>query len=82
MNFIPPSQFDANLFLLANKMQLEVTCVFTLFLDHLHSFDPKKVHMMLALVLDPRFKDLSILSNYVGIEKVTIATIQDMILKL
>jgi hypothetical protein len=29
--------------------------------------------MMLALMLHPRFKDLSILSNYVGIKKMIIA---------
>jgi hypothetical protein len=81
MNFIPPSQFDAKLFLLASKLELEVIHVVTLFLDCLHSFDPKKVHMMLALMLDPRFKDLSILSNYARIENIIIATIQDMILK-
>ncbi len=34
-----------------------------LFLDYLHPFDPKKIHMMLALMLDHRFKDLSILNN-------------------
>jgi hypothetical protein len=36
---------------------------------------PKKIHMMLALMLDPRFKDLSILNSYMGIEKSTIITI-------
>jgi hypothetical protein len=30
--------------------------------------------MMLALLFDPRFKDIFILNNYVGIEKGTIAT--------
>jgi hypothetical protein len=33
--------------------------------------------MMLALMFDPRFKDLLILSNCVGIEKPTIATRYD-----
>jgi len=27
------------------------------FLDCLHQFDPKQVHMMLALMFDPKFKD-------------------------
>jgi hypothetical protein len=67
MNFIPPSQFDAKLFLLASKMQFEITHVLTLFLDCLNPFDPKKIHMMLVLMLDPRFKDISILSNFVEI---------------
>lgn len=42
MNFIPISQFDANLFLLAHMMQLEVICVLAPFLDYLHQFDPQK----------------------------------------
>ncbi len=42
MSFIPTSQFDAKLFLLAHRMQLEIICVLTPFLDYLHQFDPKK----------------------------------------
>jgi hypothetical protein len=44
------------------------------FLDYLQKFDLKKIHMLLTLMLDPRFNDLSILSSYVGIEKATIVT--------
>jgi hypothetical protein len=33
---------------------------------------PKKIHMMLALMFDPKIKDLFILNNYVRIEKATI----------
>jgi hypothetical protein len=40
--FHPTFQFDAKLFLLTHRMQLEVICVFTPFLDYLHQFDPKK----------------------------------------
>jgi hypothetical protein len=40
----------------------------------MHQFDPKKGHMMLALLFDLKFKDVFILNNYVGIEKGTIAT--------
>jgi hypothetical protein len=64
MNSIPPSQFDAKLLLLTSRMQLEVTCVLVPFLDYLHQFDIKKVHMALAIMFDPRFKDLSIMNNY------------------
>ncbi len=70
MNSIFPFQFDAKLFLLASRMQLEVTHVLSSFLDCFHQFDPKT--MMLALMFNPIFKDLSILNNYVGIEKTTI----------
>jgi hypothetical protein len=55
-------------------MQLEVSCALTPFLDYMHQFDPKKAHMMLVLLFDPRFKDIFILNNYVGIEKGTLAT--------
>jgi hypothetical protein len=71
MNFIPPFQFDAELLLLTSKMQLEVTHVLVPFLNCLYQFYPKKVHMMLALMFDLRFKDLFILSSYVRIEKIT-----------
>ncbi len=48
------------------------------FLDFLHKFDPKKTHMMLALMFDPKFKDLFILNNnYMGIKNGTIATRYD-----
>ncbi len=40
------------------------------FLDCLHEFDPKKTHIMLALMIEPRFKD--IVSNYVGRDMATI----------
>jgi hypothetical protein len=69
MSFILASQFDAKLFLLTRKMQLEVTCVFVSFMDCLRQFDPKNSHMMLVLMLDPKFKDIFILSNYVKIKK-------------
>ncbi len=36
----------------------------------------KNSNDILALMLDPKFKDLFILSNYVGIEKITIVTIR------
>jgi hypothetical protein len=55
-------------------MQLEVTHVLVPFLNCLYQFYPKKSHMMLVLMFDPRFKDLFILSNYVKIKKITTAT--------
>ncbi len=62
MSFIPTFKFDAKLFILACRMQLEIICVLIPFFNYLHQFDPKKTHMMLALMFDPRFKDLFILS--------------------
>jgi len=72
MNYIPTSQFDTKLLLLTNRMWLEVNHVLAPFLDCLHEFDPKKAHMMLTLMLDPWFKDLSIINNYVGRDMATI----------
>jgi len=72
MSSILASQFDTKLLLLASKMQLEVTCVLVSFLDCLHQFDPKNLHMMLVLMFDPKFNDIFILSNYVRIKKATI----------
>jgi hypothetical protein len=74
MKSILAFQLDAKLLLLTNRMRFEVTFVFAPFLHFLHKFDPRKTHMMLALMFDPKFKDLFILSNnYVGIENGTIA---------
>jgi hypothetical protein len=72
MSFILAFQFDAKLFLLASRMQLEIIHVFAPFLDCLHQFDPKKIHMMLILMFNPKFKDIYILNNYVGTKKATI----------
>jgi hypothetical protein len=53
-------------------MQLEGIHVYYLFLSCLHEFDPKKVHMMLTLMFYFKFKDISIVNNYVGKEVDTI----------
>jgi hypothetical protein len=77
MSFILASQFDAKLFLLISRMQLIVNHMLAPFLEYLHEIDPKNAHMMLALMFDPKFKDLSILSNYVRRDMATIATRYD-----
>jgi len=48
---------------------LEIIHALAPFLDYFKKLIQKKNHMMLALMLDPRFKDIFILNNYVGIEK-------------
>jgi hypothetical protein len=52
-------QFGAN-------MQLQVAFVLRLFLDFMDSFKLSKAHNMLVLMLDPQFKDLSLVGDYVG----------------
>ncbi len=66
------SQFDAKLLLLASRMQLKVNRMLVPFLDYLHEFDPKKAHMKFILMFDPRFKDLSMVNNYVRRNMATI----------
>jgi hypothetical protein len=44
---------------------MEVTHVLVPLLDCLHEFDSKKVHMMLALMFELKFNDLSIVNKYV-----------------
>jgi hypothetical protein len=73
MSSIPSSQFDAKLFLLASRVQLEVKHVLVPFLDCLHEFNPKRAHMILVLMFDLKFKGLSIVSNYVKKQIATIA---------
>jgi hypothetical protein len=55
-------------------MQLEIIGVLVPFQIVCISFIQKKVHMMLALMFDPRFKDLFIFSSHVIIEKITTTT--------
>jgi len=57
-------------------MQLKVTFVLISFFDCLHQFDYKKSHDILALMLDPKFKDPFILNKCVGIKKITIVTMK------
>lgn len=59
----PSLQCDAKLFL-TRIMWLKVTFVLDLFFDYLYVFNPKKVHMMLALMFYPIFKNLFIVNNY------------------
>jgi hypothetical protein len=54
--------------------------MFILFLSCLHEFDPKKVHMILILMLYLQFKDVSIVSNYVRKEVVTIVKMRYILL--
>ncbi len=48
------------------NMQKQVNVVLQPFLNFMDFFQPTKAHNMVALVLDPRFKDLSLVGDYVG----------------
>jgi hypothetical protein len=47
-------------------MQLQVAIVLRPFFNFMDSFKLSKAHNMLVLMLDPLFKDLSLVGNYVG----------------
>jgi hypothetical protein len=51
---------------LGANMQLQVAFVLRPFLDFMDSFKLFKAHNMLVLMLDPQFKDLSLVGDYVG----------------
>ncbi len=48
------------------NMQRQVTIVLRPFLDFMYFFNPPKAHNMVVLMLDPWFKDLSVMVDYVG----------------
>jgi hypothetical protein len=48
------------------NMRLRVVIVLKPFLNFMDSFKLFKTHNMLALMIDPRFKDLNLVGNYVG----------------
>jgi hypothetical protein len=50
---------------LGMKMQKQVNVVFQPFLNFMDFFQPTKTHNMVALMLDLKFKDLSLVGDYV-----------------
>ncbi len=51
---------------LGANMQLQVAIMLRPFLNFMDSFKLFKAHNMLAFMLDPWFKDLNLVRNYVG----------------
>jgi hypothetical protein len=51
---------------LGANMWLQVVIVLRPFLDYMDNFELSKTHNMLAFMLNPQFKDLSLVGNYVG----------------
>jgi hypothetical protein len=54
---------------LVSKIRKEVCRVLDIFLSFLKKFDEKKTHNMLALMLDPRFKSLHLVSSFIGCDQ-------------
>ncbi len=57
------------LFLLASNIKREVINVFNIFLSFLRVYDKRKAHNMISLMLDPKYKNLCIVSSFVGKEQ-------------
>ncbi len=58
--------FDVKLIIFQNNMRIEVLKVIKPFLQFLQAYDSHQVHNTLTVMLDPRFKSLRVVENYVG----------------
>jgi hypothetical protein len=61
--------FDGELKTLKVHMQQQVLIILEPFLSFMLGFQPHKAHSMLAHMLDPRFKGLGLVINYIGKER-------------
>jgi hypothetical protein len=69
LNFVK-GDFEYELGALLILMMVEIKIVFAPFLAFASTYIVAKVHNMLTLMLDPRFKSLDILKTFVGRTKV------------
>ncbi len=60
------AEFDLELLTLQKNVRQEIIKVIRPYLFFFNIFDPHNVHNMLAIMLDPHFKSLWIVENYVG----------------
>ena len=63
--------FDSKLLLLTARMCDQVVCVLAPFLSFMKVYEPSSANNMLALMLDPCYKELTIVGNYLGREEAT-----------
>ena len=63
--------FDTKLLLLSARMREQVVKVLSPFLSFISSYKLATAHNMLALMLDPRFKELALVGSYLGREVAT-----------
>jgi hypothetical protein len=61
--------FDGELKILKIRKQKQVIVVLEPFFSFMLGFQPHKAHNMLALMLDPRYKGLRLIINYIGKEQ-------------
>jgi hypothetical protein len=57
------------LYLLASNIKKEVINVLDSFFSFFKVYDKRKAHNMISLMLDPRYKNLCIISSFVGKEQ-------------
>ncbi len=57
---------DVELIKLTINIKRQVILVLDPFLCFLQKFEPKKTHNMLCLMLDPRYKNLHLISSFIG----------------
>jgi hypothetical protein len=66
---LEPGNFESELEVLQARMMSEVINALAPFLSFTVSYSSKHAHNMLALMLDPRYKGLSLVKDYVGRER-------------
>jgi len=65
---VQANDFDSKLLHPGYQMQTKVIGVLKLLLAFASSFQPCHVHNMLVIMLDPCFKNLQLVGDYVGLE--------------
>ena len=63
--------FDSKLLMLTARMREQVVRVLAPFLSFMRVYNPSSAHNMLALMLDPRHKELALVGSYLGREEAT-----------
>jgi len=69
------SCLDNELTLLSSNVKKHVYGVLDFFLSFLTKYEEKKTHNMISLMLDPRFKNLCIISSFVGKDHVKVSIV-------
>jgi hypothetical protein len=70
------SIFNAKLVELVLRMKCQMLKVVKPFFSFLHGFDRKKGHNILTFMLDPMFKNLRLVSRYLGHENTSTLVVQ------
>jgi hypothetical protein len=58
------------------RMKWQILEVILAFISFLHSYDSKRGHNMLALMLNPRFKSMRLITIFLGCENATIIIVE------